>query len=124
MDNHDIYESAKAKAFNKIKNIRNAHAVQPEEVNPIARAALDSRVLDIGGQDYGQYSFIVEEATSYSYDMFCEIFVALLKRYKTDFELVDFAKYGLYPKPILAFIQKTPNGDNLFIIREYGLNHR
>lgn len=124
MDNHDIYESAKAKAFNKIKNIRNAHAVQPEEVNPIARAALDSRVLDIGGKDYGQYSFIVEEATSYSYDMFCEIFVALLKRYKTDFELVDFAKYGLYPKPILAFIQKTSNGDNLFIIREYGLNHR
>lgn len=124
MDNYDVYNAAKEKAFNKIKHIRNSFAARPEELDPTMKAARDSLVFDVGGEDYSHYSFIVETAKSYSHRMFSEIIVNLLKRYGIDYALVDFSEFGITPLPILAFIHKTPNGNNLFIFREYGLSHR
>ena len=124
MDNHDIYEIAKEKAFNKIKHIRNAYAVRPEEADPVTTAAMESRVFYIGGQEFDHYSFIMEEAKQYTFDMLSEIIVGLLGRHNIDYAPFDFRAYGINQFPVFAFIQKTGSGNNLFIIREYGINHR
>lgn len=124
MDNIDIYEAAKTKALRNIKHIRNSFATRPEELDQTRKASWDSRVFNVGGDDYSNYSFIIERAKAYSHEMFSEIIVNLLGRYGVNYSLVDFSQYGITPLPVLTFIHRTPQGNNLFIFKEYGLNHR
>lgn len=124
MDNNGIYEIAKEKAFNKIKHIRNAYAVRPEEADPVTTAAMESRVFYVGGHEFDHYSFIIEEAKHYTFDMLSKIIIGLLGRYNIDYAPFDFRLYGVNQFPVFAFIQKTESGNNLYIIREYGMNHR
>ncbi len=123
MDNRDIYEKAKSEAFNHIKQVRTKYASRDELTDPTMKAAFNSLMFEVEGNEYRGYSFIIEEAKNYTLKMVADIIAGLLNRYNVNYQSIDFRRLGISPTPVFAFVHIRNEGNAFYIIKEFGMNN-
>lgn len=123
MDNSDIYNKAKIEALNHIKHLRNAYASRDELSDPTTKSAFDSIMFDVMGKEHREYTFITESVKKHTLKMVSDIICGLLEKYHVSTTPVDFGQYGIFPVPVMAFVQLLQDEKRLYIIKEFGLSH-
>ena len=123
----EIYESAREKAFSRIRHQRDAHAPKQIEIDPEFVEGYRMKLFNIEDEEFQSYAFIMREAEARSYEMFKEIVLALLKKYGIKHTVDDY-KYderrGIH-QPILVFV--TDEDRTAYIIIKFGfmeINHK
>ena len=121
--------------FCELKSLRN----QWDETPRVNYHGISS-IVDLGGQDYRQYDFIMKTSNEFLFDMIADIIKALLKEYKIPVKYygIRMSDCDMYyvgdkkrlmnhgplqiEKKILAFSRTDKSKNILYIFKEYGLN--
>ena len=138
METQHIYERImQNKYYNEMKHLRNQWQSSSDSV----MLGVES-LIDIEGNDYRQYEFIVKRSKEIIFEMLTDIIEELLEEYKIpvlyyDLRKADTTAYYVSDKKgwidywgspeekrVLAFSRKDKHQDTLFIFKEFGFNNR
>lgn len=94
-----------------------------ELTDPTMKAAFNSLMFEVEGNEYRGYSFIIEEAKNCTLKMVADIIAGLLNRYNVNYQSIDFRRLGISPTPVFAFVHIRNEGNAFYIIKEFGMNN-
>lgn len=137
MDNSVIYENIMMTiGLNRIKAIRDRWDSDKMQPNGL------STIIDIGGNDYRSYRYIMEQCHDVILDVIPDLIVELMKAYNISaqfygieqkeahiYTVKDNGKWSDYvgqsnSKNILVFVYKGDSKEGLYVVKEYGMGNQ
>ena len=133
------YERISEKTFLKIKQVRNEYSVSEMTTEINKSISFSKRMFDVGGEDYSNYNFIINNTKTYIYDFLKNIImtffdmdnatimdsikVMLPNKEYHNMPITDFFR-DYKAMPVIALLKKEENGQVLFLFREFGIQNK